>query len=100
CIGLWLLLVLIYDMALLGVLALDQGRSISAAVLNTMLLANPTDAYRLINLTGFANVSTFAGMAGLAQTTSLTIPVLLTALLGWTSVPLALAALAFSRREL
>lgn len=100
CIGLWLLLVLIYDMALLGVLALDQGRSISAAALNAMLLANPTDAYRLINLTGFANVSTFAGMAGLAQTTSLTIPVLLTALLGWTLLPLGLAALAFSRREL
>lgn len=100
CIGLWLLLVLIYDMALLGVLALDQGRSISAAALNVMLLANPTDAYRLINLTGFANVSTFAGMAGLAQTTSLTVPVLLTALLGWTLLPLGLAALAFSRREL
>ena len=100
CIGLWLLLVLIYDMALLGVLALDQGRSISATVLNALLLSNPTDAYRLINLTGFANVSTFAGMAGLAQSTSLTIPVLLTALLCWTLLPLGLAALAFSRREL
>ena len=99
-IGLWLLLVLIYDMALLGLLALDQGRNISAAALNAMLLFNPTDAYRLFNLTGFANVSTFAGMAGLAQSTSLTIPILLTALLGWTLLPLALAALAFSRREL
>lgn len=100
CIGLWLLLVLIYDMALLGLLALDQGRSISPTALNAMLLANPTDAYRLINLTGFANVSTFAGMAGLAQSTSLTVPVLLAALICWTVVPLALAALAFSRREL
>lgn len=100
CIGLWLLLVLIYDMALLGALALDQGRSISGAALNALLLLNPTDAYRLFNLTGFANVSTFAGMAGLAQTTSLTIPVLLAALLCWTAVPLGLAALAFSRREL
>ena len=32
CIGLWLFLVLIYDMALLGVLALDQGRNICTAV--------------------------------------------------------------------
>jgi Cu-processing system permease protein len=87
-------------MALLGVLALDQGRNISATALNAMLLSNPTDAYRLINLTGFANVSTFAGMAGLAQSTSLTVPVLLAALLCWTVVPLGLAALAFSRREL
>ncbi|MEW6152152.1 MAG: hypothetical protein AB1745_29580 [Pseudomonadota bacterium] len=40
---------LIYDMALLGVLALDQGRSISATVLNALLLSNPTDAYRRVD---------------------------------------------------
>ncbi len=99
-IGLWLLLVLIYDMALLGLLALDQGRNISATALGVMLLFNPTDVYRLFNLTGFANVSTFAGMAGVAQSTSLSIQVLLLALTLWTLVPLSLAALAFSRREL
>jgi Cu-processing system permease protein len=99
-IGLWLLLVLIYDMALLGLLALDQGRNISASALNAMLLLNPTDAYRLFNLTGFANVSTFAGMAGLAHSASLSIEALLLALTLWTIVPLGLAALAFSRREL
>ena len=100
CIGLWLLLVLIYDMALLGLLALDQGRNISAGGLNAILLFNPTDVYRLLNLTGFANVSMFAGMAGLAQSTSLSVPALLAALMLWTLVPLGLAALAFSRREL
>ncbi|WP_445217097.1 ABC transporter permease subunit [Bradyrhizobium sp. Pa8] len=100
CIGLWLLLVLIYDMALLGVLAVDQGRSISAAAVDAMLLLNPTDVYRLFNLTGFANVSGFAGMAGLAQSTTLSAQVLLMALLVWTFVPLGLAAAAFSRREL
>ncbi|WP_316229553.1 ABC transporter permease subunit [Bradyrhizobium sp. SZCCHNR1070] len=100
CIGLWLLLALIYDMGLLGILALDQGRSISASAVDAMLLINPTDAYRLFNLTGFANVSTFAGMAGLAQSTTLSAGVLLIALLLWTLVPLGLAAFAFSRREL
>ena len=100
CIGLWLLLVLIYDMALLGLLALDQGRNISAGVVNAILLFNPTDVYRLFNLTGFANVSMFAGMAGLAQNTSLSAPALLAALILWTLVPLGLASLAFSRREL
>jgi Cu-processing system permease protein len=100
CIGLWLLLVLIYDMALLGSLALDQGRNISAGVLNAILLFNPTDVYRLLNLTGFVNVSMFAGMAGLTQNTSLSAPTLLAALILWTLVPLGLAALAFSRREL
>lgn len=100
CIGLWLLLVLIYDMALLGILAVDQGRTISASAVDAMLLFNPTDVYRLFNLTGFANVSSFAGMAGLAQGTALSAHVLLAALLGWTVVPLGFAALAFSRREL
>jgi Cu-processing system permease protein len=99
-IGLWLLLVLIYDMALLGLLALDQGRNISATALNTMLLFNPTDVYRLFNLTGFADVSTFAGMAGLAQSTSLSTQLLLLTLTLWMVIPLGIAALAFSRREL
>ena len=78
--GIWLLLVLIYDMALLGVLALDQGRNITGERAQCLLLLNPTDAYRLLNLTGFANVSAFAGMAGLAQSRRLTVPVLLAAL--------------------
>src|SRR5215470_9057877 len=82
-IGLWLLLVLIYDMALLGLLALDQGRNISADALTAMLLANPTDVYRLFNLTSFAQVSTFAGMAGLSQSSSLSAGALLAALLLW-----------------
>jgi Cu-processing system permease protein len=100
CIGLWLLMVLIYDTALLGLLALDQGRNISAGVLNAIILFNPTDVYRLFNLTGFANVSMFSGMAGLVQSTSLSALTLLTVLMLWTLVPLGLATLAFSRREL
>src|SRR5262249_5493703 len=99
-VGIWLLLVLIYDMALLGLLVVDQGRAISSGVLNALLLLNPTDVYRLFNLTGFANVSTFSGMPGLAGTATLSISTLLLTLVLWTLVPLALAALAFSRREL
>lgn len=100
CIGLWLALVLIYDMALLGLLVLDQGCNISGGMLNALLLLNPTDAYRLFNLTGFANVSLFSGMAGLAGSSTLSVQALLTALVLWILVPLAGAALAFSRREL
>jgi Cu-processing system permease protein len=98
-IGIWLLLVVIYDMALLGLLVLDQGRSISAGVLNALLLANPTDVYRMFNLAG-SNVSLFSGMAGLADAVTLNPLVLLIALLAWALLPLGLAALAFSRREL
>ena len=48
-IGIWLGMVLIYDMALLGLLVVDQGRTISSTTLNALLLLNPTDVYRLVN---------------------------------------------------
>ena len=99
-VGIWLLFVLIYDMALLGLLVADQGRLISADVLDAMLLLNPTDIYRMFNIAGSANVSAFSGMAGLADTMTLDPRVLLAALVVWALVPLALAKLAFARREL
>lgn len=99
-IGIWLLFVLIYDMALLGLLVVDQGQVVSGGVLNTLLLLNPADAYRLFNLTGSASVSAFSGMAGIAQTATLAPPTLLATLVAWALIPLGLAAVAFSRREL
>jgi Cu-processing system permease protein len=99
-IGIWLLLVIIYDMALLGLLVVDQGRTISAGVLNGLLLANPTDVYRMFNLSSSANVSLFSGMPALAEATTLSSIVLLAVLAMWILLPLGLAALAFSRREL
>jgi Cu-processing system permease protein len=99
-VGIWLLLVLIYDMALLGLLVVDQGRFISAGALNALLLLNPTDVYRMFNLAGSAKVSVFSGMAGLADTMTLNPGILLMALAAWAMVPLALAAFVFSRREL
>jgi Cu-processing system permease protein len=50
-IGLWLGFVLIWDMALLGILVADQGRTVTGGVLDGLLLLNPTNAYRLLNLT-------------------------------------------------
>jgi Cu-processing system permease protein len=98
-VGVWLLMVLVFDMALLGILVVDQGRIVSAPVLETLLFINPTDLYRLTNLTGF-NVSQFSGMAGLAGTASLGTGALLTGLLVWIAAPLGLATLFFARREL
>ena len=63
--------VVLYDMALLGLLVVDQGRNISSSMLNTLLLANPTDVYRMVTLAGTAGVSAFAGMAGLSDAMTL-----------------------------
>jgi Cu-processing system permease protein len=99
-IGIWLLFALLYDMALLGLLVLDQGRVISGGVLNTLLLINPTDIYRLFNLAGSAQVSAFSGMAGLVDSMKLSASMLLAALAAWAALPLVLAVLTFSRKEL
>ena len=99
-VGIWLVFVLIYDMALLGLLVVDQGQFLSGGLLNALLLLNPADAYRLFNLTGSAGVSALSGMAGVAQSATLSPSVLLATLAAWALVPLGLAAFAFSRREL
>ncbi len=99
-VGIWLILVLIYDMALLGLLVVDQGKVLPAGFVNVLLLLNPTDVYRMLNLASFANVSVFSGMSGLAGSIALSPAMLLGALAAWALLPLALAVLAFSRREL
>ena len=68
-------------------------------MLEALLFLNPTDLYRLTNLTGF-NVSQFSGMAGLAGTASMGIGALLAGLLVWIAAPLGLATVFFARREL
>lgn len=97
-VGVWLLFVLIYDMALLGVLALDQGQTMTSALLDVLLLANPTDAYRLLNLTATKDVSALAGVTGLGAQTALAPATLLAALAVWIAAPLLAAMLLFARR--
>lgn len=99
-VGLWLLSVLIWDMALLGILVADQGQTIGATALDALLLLNPADAYRLFNLAGLPNVGQLSGMAGIAGGSGLTATVLLTALGVWVLAPLAAAVAIFARREL
>lgn len=99
-IGIWLVFVVIYDMALLGVLVADQGRFVAGGVLDALLLLNPTDAYRLLNLTGSADIAAASGMAGMVEHAALGPGALVAALAAWIAGPMALAALVFSRREL
>jgi len=98
-IGLWLLFALIFDMALLGLLIADQGRHVTVGLLNGLFLLNPADIYRLLNLTGFANVSLLAGMAGVSEQITLARSALVAALVAWTVLPLAAAAAIFTRKE-
>ena len=98
--GVWLTFVLVYDMALLGVLVADQGRVLSGAAVNVLLLFNPTDAYRMLNLAGSGAARAVSGMVGATGGADLGPAVLLPVLVGWVAIPLILASLIFSRREL
>ena len=97
--GLWLGAAVIYDLALLGALAADAGRHMTPALLEALLLLNPADAFRLLNLTGFAGVQALSGMAGLAGEVSPAVAWMVGVLLAWTVLPLLAAILVFARRE-
>lgn len=99
-VGVWLLFVIVFDMALLGVLVADQGRTLGQAQLDMLLLLNPTDVYRLFNTASGGAASVYSGMAGLGDA-ALASPALLLAVLGaWIVVPVILAVIAFERRAL
>ena len=99
-VGVWLFFVLIYDMALLGLLVADGGEGISAGLFNALLLANPTDAYRLFNLAGFEGMATFTGTIGLSANAEFSPLSLLIVQFSWIIVPLGLATLLFQRKEI
>ncbi|MCR6630568.1 MAG: ABC transporter permease [Magnetospirillum sp.] len=99
-VGLWLVFVLLFDLALLGFLAATEGRGIPPELFRWVLLLNPADAFRLLNLTGFADIRQFAGMAGLSEQAALPIPVLAAALAAWVLAPLIAAHALFARRTL
>jgi Cu-processing system permease protein len=99
-VAVWLLFVLVYDLGLLGALvAAGEGEGIKAAF-PWLLLANPADSYRLLNLTGLEGVEMLAGMGGIARNLNFSAVVPLLVLTAWTLGPLLLAGWRFSRREL
>ena len=99
-VGAWLFFVILYDTALLGVLVADQGRIVTERVLDLLLLLNPTDTYRLFNMTASESASVYSGMAGLVDATRLAPPLLLAALAAWTLLPLGLAVAVFRRKQI
>jgi len=99
-IGVWLIFVLIFDMALLGALVADQGRLLSAQIVNWILLFNPADVYRMLNLGATLDARLFSGMAGLASDLRYSPAVMVAALVLWTAVPLGVAIALFQRRQI
>ena len=98
-IGLWLLFVAIYDMALLAILVAQGGHAIPGWSMDLALVLNPTDAYRLLTL-GEGSSAMLSGMGGVFDNSALTPCVLVGTLTVWCAAPLGLAMAVFTRRSL
>ncbi len=78
--GLWLVFVVLFDLALLGAVVMDSGGAFTQSVFPWVMVANPADAFRIWNIAASESVALTSGMAGAAS-----------ALPGW-AAPLSLLA--------
>jgi len=99
-VALWLFFVIVFDMALLGVLVADKTGVLGVDSVAYLLMLNPADVYRLFNLTGFGAVGGLTGMASLSRDLDVAPGVLLAVMVLWIALPLALAGVIFRRRPL
>ena len=67
-IGLWLVLIVLYDLGLLAAVVADGGGAFTTEVFPWLLLANPADAFRLYNLGASQATAAAAGIGGAAGT--------------------------------
>jgi Cu-processing system permease protein len=93
--GLWLLLVILFDLALIGLLVASGG-TLPAALVSGLFFANPTSLFRFLNLTLLLDAKALAdtGLAAAAPT----LWMLVAALAAWTVGPLLAAGFAVRRQ--
>ena len=94
----WFLFVLVFDLGLLGLLVGTQG-DVDTQLFPYLLLLNPTDIFRLINISYFASEQ-ISGLMAIAQHVQFSTTTLVMSLLVWLALPTAIAMLIFNRRSL
>jgi len=87
---LWFFFVLVYDLILLGILVATEGRYTGAAF-PVLLLLNPADIFRILNVFSLEEVKTLYGLATVFPETLANPWLLGTTMLLWIAAPLALA---------
>ena len=96
----WLASVMLFDLALLALLVVSGGNPIERAIYPYLLLLNPVDTFRLVNLTalgGGAGNDLLTGMtAGYAYPMTLLVGMQLL----WIALPFGWAMAAFRRKEI
>ncbi len=94
-IGLWLALIVLWDLGLLAAVVADDGGTFTTQVFPWLLLGNPADAFRLYNLAASDATAAAAGVGGAAAA----IPPVqaLASVLIWPVLAFGLAIAAFRR---
>jgi len=96
----WLLVVVVYDLGLLALLVHDTEYKISSDLLATLIAINPTDAYRLFNITSAESAAMVSGMSNLGEENIWSPVALVGVLLVWVIALLTLNQRLFAHREL
>jgi Cu-processing system permease protein len=87
-------------MGLLSTIIFFQGKFINTEVFNFLLISNPTDAFRIFNLTGFDSVSALSGMNTVASKINLPLYAPVGIIILWIIFPLVIAMEIFEKKEL
>ncbi len=98
-IGIWLLFVVFFDMALLGVLSSDLSAYLPDTVVKWVMLANPADAYRMFNLATSDETALLSGMAGLRSDQVVSPTLMIGVLASWILIVVTAFCVTFQRRR-
>ncbi len=94
----WFIFVLVFDLGLLGMLVGTQG-DVDETLFPYLLLLNPTDIFRLVNISYFADQN-LTGLMAIAQQIQFTTAGLFGGLVIWLLLPMTLAMAIFNKRGL
>ncbi len=97
-IGIWLFFVVLFDMALLGLLSSSAAHFLGNDLVKWVMMANPAGAYRMLNLATSEDTKLLSGMAGLRSDQIVSPLILLVILFAWMVMPVVMTCAAFQRR--
>ena len=97
-IALWFFFVLIFDLLLMGALVASSGR-LGSGMFAALLMLNPADVFRLMNIFSSEQVQTMYGLATVMPDRLTDPKVLLAIMLAWIVVPFYLAHWRFTCKQ-
>ena len=96
----WIASVVLFDLCLLALLVVTGGDRVEQQLFPYLLLGNPIDVFRLINLSHLGNGAGNDLFLGMTAAHAYGLAELYGVLLGWVAAPAAAALLVFKRKEI